>query len=147
MAEPPGSVLFCCTSNAIRSPMAEAIAKHYYARQIFIDSVGVVAGQLDPLAVEVMDEIGIDLKGHRPKTFSDLEDTSFDLVIPLSPQAHHRALELTRYMACEVEFWNTFDASSVEGSRETQLAAYRSVRDYLLRKILNRFGPPRPPVV
>lgn len=147
MAESPRSVLFCCTSNAIRSPMAEAITKRFYGQQIFVDSAGVVRGMLHPLAIEALDEIGIDLSRHRPKVFGDLEDQSFDLVISLSPQAQHKAMDLTRYMACEVEFWNTFDPTLVEGSRETQLDAFRTVRDELQRKILARFGAPRAPVV
>jgi protein-tyrosine-phosphatase len=139
MAELPGSVLFCCTLNALRSPIAEGIFKHLHNRRVFVDSVGVRAGALDPFAVAVMEEIGIDISRHRPKTFENLEDTSFDLIISLSPEAHHRALEMTRAMACEVELWNTFDASIVEGSRETRLDAYRAVRDTLTRRIRDRF--------
>lgn len=139
MAEPPGSVLFCCTLNALRSPIAEGIFKRLHTRRVFVDSVGVRAGALDPFAVAVMEEIGIDISRHRPKTFENLEDTSFDLIISLSPEAHHRALEMTRTMACEVELWNTFDASVVEGNRETRLDAYRAVRDTLMRRIRERF--------
>jgi protein-tyrosine-phosphatase len=139
MADLPGSVLFCCTLNALRSPMAEGLFKLLYNRRIFVDSVGVRAGELDPFAVMVMDEIGIDISRHRSKSFDNLEDTSFDLIISLSPEAHHRALELTRTMACEVEFWNTFDPSIIEGSREVRLDAYREVRDTLMRRIRERF--------
>jgi protein-tyrosine-phosphatase len=98
------------------------------------------AGVLDPFAVEVMDEIGIDIGRHRPKTFDDLDDESFDEVISLSPEAQHRAVEMTRAMACEVVFWNTFDPSMIEGNREARLDVYRAVRDELLRKIKARFG-------
>jgi protein-tyrosine-phosphatase len=139
MGDLPGSVLFCCTLNAVRSPMAEGIFKLLHNRRVFVDSVGVRAGELDPFAVAVMDEIGIDISRHRCKSFDNLEDTSFDLIISLSPEAHHRALELTRTMACEVELWNTFDPSIVEGSRETRLQAYREVRDGLMRRIRERF--------
>ncbi len=135
----PGSVLFCCTMNSIRSPMAEGILKSLFPRQVFVDSAGLRKGERDPIAAEVMDEIGLDITKHRPKTFDDLEDSSFDLIITLSPEAHHRALEMTRTMACEVEFWNTFDPSIVEGSREQKLQAYRDVRDTLLARIRKRF--------
>lgn len=135
----PGSVLFCCTMNAIRSPMAESMLKMLFPKQIFVDSVGLRRGERDPMTVEVMDEIGLDLSRHRPKTFDDLEDSSFDLIISLSPEAHHRALEMTRTMACDVEFWNTYDPSIVEGSREQRLEAYRSVRDALMRRLQQRF--------
>jgi protein-tyrosine-phosphatase len=136
---PVTSVLFACTYNAIRSPMAEAMLKHFHGLRLYVDSVGVREGDLDPFMVAVMDEVGIDMARHRPKTFEDLEDTSFDLVVSLSPEAQHRAVELTRTMACDVEFWNTFDPTLVEGSREARLDAYRGVRDQLRRQILKRF--------
>jgi protein-tyrosine-phosphatase len=139
VAEQPSAVLFACTSNAVRSPMAEAILKHLHGRRIFVDSVGVREGELDRFAVEVMEEIGIDISRHRPKTFDDLEDESFDEIISLSPEAHHRAVEMTRTMACEVSFWNTFDPSLVEGNRETRLDAYRQVRDRLFERIREQF--------
>ena len=139
MADLPGSVLFCCTQNALRSPMAEGILKMIHGKHVFVDSVGVRGGELDPFAVAAMDEIGIDISRHRPKTFDNLEDTSFDLIISMSPEAHHKALEMTRTMACEVEFWNTFDPSLIEGSREVQMDAYREVRDQLMRRIRQRF--------
>lgn len=135
----PSSVLFACTFNSIRSPMAEALMKHLRGRQIYVDSVGVRAVEIDPFAVAVMDEIGIDLSKHRSKTFDDLEDTSFDLVVSLSPEAQHSAVELTRTMACDVEFWPMFDPTAVEGSREEMLGAYRMVRDQLRKRILERF--------
>ncbi|HEY8013733.1 MAG: arsenate reductase ArsC [Dongiales bacterium] len=139
MAELPGSVLFCCTLNALRSPMAEAMLKHLHGRRIFVDSVGVRAGALDEFAIAVMDEIGIDITKHKPKSFDDLEDDSFDLIVSLSPEAQHKAVDMTRTLAAEVEFWNTFDPSIVEGSREMRLDAYRQVRDQLMNRLLLRF--------
>lgn len=139
MGELPAAVLFSCSENAIRSPMAEALLKHLLGHRIYVDSCGVRAGALDPFAVAVLEEIGIDRSMHRPKTFDDLEDSSFDLIVSLSPEAQHSAVEMTRTMACDVEFWNTFDPSLVEGSRETRLEAYRSVRDQLLQRIRRRF--------
>ncbi|MFO1152244.1 MAG: arsenate reductase ArsC [Rhodospirillales bacterium] len=136
----PSAVLFACTHNAIRSPMAEGILKHLVGRQIFVDSAGVRPGELDLFAVEAMDEIGVDIARHRPKSFQDLEDESYDLIISLSPEAQHRAIELTRAMACEVCFWNTLDPSIVEGSREMRMDAYRMVRDQLLKRIKGEFA-------
>ena len=143
MGDLPSAVLFACTENTVRSPMAEAILKYLHGRHIYVDSVGVRKGELDGFAVAVMDEIGIDVSHHHPKTFEDLEDTSFDLVTSLSPEAQHKAVEMTRVVACDVEFWNTFDPSVVEGSREVRLEAYRQVRDELMRHIKKRF-PVRP---
>ncbi|MBM3537209.1 MAG: arsenate reductase ArsC [Alphaproteobacteria bacterium] len=138
----PGSVLFACTMNSIRSPMAEALLKHIHGRRIFVDSVGLRAAPVDPLAVEVMSEIGIDLRGHRAKTFDDLADSSFDVIVTLSPEAQHRAVEMTRIMACDVEYWQTFDPTIAEGSREQRLASYRQVRDYLAARLRERFPAP-----
>lgn len=135
----PSSVLFCCTFNAVRSPMAEAILKYLHGSQIFVDSVGVRADEVDGFVIAVMDEIGIDVTKHRAKTFDDLEDESFDLIISLSPEAQHKAVDMTRTMACDVEFWNTLDPTIVEGSREERLEAYRMVRDGLMRRIRERF--------
>ena len=113
----------------------------------FHDSVGVRAGEVDPFAITVMEEIGIDVSKHRSKSFDQLEDTSYDLIVSLSPEAQHRAVELTRTMACEVEFWRVLDPSLIEGSRETRLHTYREVRDQLLRRIKERFGSDIKPVV
>ncbi len=143
----PSSVLFACTRNSIRSPMAEALLKHLWRQRIFVQSVGVRAGELDPFAVAVMDEIGISIEAHRPQSFEDLHDSSFDLIISLSPEAQHSAVELTRTMACEVEYWPTLEPSIVEGNRQTRLEAYRAVRDQLMMRIEARFPPPLRPEV
>ena len=141
MAARSTAVLFACTHNAVRSPMAEGLLKHLLGHRIYVDSVGVRPGDdTDPFAVQVMDEIGIDIAGHRPKAFDELEDDSFDEVISLSPEAQHRAVDMTRVMACDVVFWNTFDPTLIEGSRESRLDAYRQVRDQLMRRIKEHFG-------
>lgn len=147
MGDIPGSVLFACTNNAIRSPMAEGMLKHLFGDRIYVDSVGVRAGQLDPFAVAVMDEIGINVSRHRPKAFEDLEDTYFDIVISLSPEAQHKAVEMTRTMAADVEFWKTLDPSFVDGSREERLKVYREVRDELWERIKLRFQAMAAPAV
>ena len=141
--ELPSAVLFACTFNAVRSPMASAIMRHLYGRCVYVHSAGARAGELDPMAGEVMEEIGIEIGKHKPRRFEDLEDTSFDLVIALSPQAQHKAVELTRTMAVEVEYWPTQDPTAVEGSRDQQLDAYRAVRDELMRRIRARFSVDR----
>jgi protein-tyrosine-phosphatase len=142
----PGSVLFACTMNSVRSPMAEAYLKHLHGTRIYVDSVGVRGREVDGFAIAAMDEAGLDIRGHHPKTFDELEDTSFDLVITLSPEAQHRAVEMTRTMAVEIEFWNTLDPTVVEGDRETRLVAYRQVRDSLFARIRARFPPPPKPI-
>ena len=141
--ELPGSTLFACTMNAVRSPMAAAIMRHLFGRFVYVESAGARAGELDPMAVEVMEELGIEIGKHKPKCFEDLEDASFDLIVTLSPEAHHRAMEMTRTMAVDVEYWPTVDPTAVEGSRAQRLDAYRAVRDELLKRISARFAVDR----
>ena len=140
--ELPGAVLFACTLNSVRSVMAAAILRHLAAGRIYVESAGVRAGDPDPFVVAVMDEIGIDVSEHSPHSLQELHDTSFDLIVTLSPEAHHQALELTRTMAVDVEYWPTLDATVMigQGSREQVLDCYRGVRDQLFDKIRTRFG-------
>lgn len=120
--------------------MAEGILKYLHGHKIYVDSAGAREGEIDGFAIAVMDEIGIDLSRHRAKTFDDLEDSSFDLIISLSPEAQHKAVDMTQWMACDLEFWNTFDPSIIQSEdRETVLDAYRKVRDQLMERIKNRF--------
>ena len=140
MVELPSAVLFACTMNSVRSPMAEGILKFLHGTRIYVDSTGVRASEVDGFAVAVMDEIGIDIASHKPKAFEALEDSYFDLIISLSPEAQHRAIEMTRVMAVEIEFWNTFDPTVVEtDDRELRLEAYRQVRDHLMDRLKGRF--------
>jgi protein-tyrosine-phosphatase len=142
----PGAVLFACNFNRVRSPMAEALLRRVLGDRVFVDSCGLKLDPrddldgVDPFAEAVMAEISCDLSRHRPKTFDELEDDSFDLVISLTPEAQHRAVEMTRGRAAEIEYWPTFDPTLSEGSREARLAAYREVRDDLAARIAQRFG-------
>ena len=135
VAQRPQSVLFACSENAIRSPIAEALARRRVGRAVHIESVGVRPGQRNGFVTAVMDEVGIDLSRHQPRVFEDLDDDSFDLVVTLSPEAHHRALEFTRNSAAVVNYWPTFDPTAVEGSRDAVLRAFRAVREALVRRI------------
>ena len=136
----PGAVLFSCSMNAVRSPMAEGLARHLFGKEIYIASAGVREGEFDPFAVAVMQEVGIDISRHQPRVFEDLEDSSFDLIVSLSPEAHHKALEFTRTLACDVLYWPTIDPTATEGSRERRLDAYRDVRETLTKRIKNLLG-------
>jgi protein-tyrosine-phosphatase len=139
----PQAVLFACGLNAVRSPMAAALMRHMFGRSAYVGSAGVRKGELDPFAVAAMDEIGLDITKHRPMTFEEVEDwegLNFDLIITLAPEAHHKALELTRTIAAEVEYWPTPDPTGTEGSREQRLDAYRAVRDHLAKRIAERFA-------
>ena len=135
------SVLFMCAMNAVRSPMAEALAKHFFGKSIYVQSAGARKGEVDGFVTTVLDEIGIDLSRHKPKSIEELEEwegLNFDLIITLSPEAHHKALDLTRTHAAEVEYWPTVDPTVFQGSREQKLDAYRDVRDGLIKRIKQR---------
>ncbi|WP_292531422.1 low molecular weight phosphatase family protein [Methylocystis sp.] len=136
----PQSILFACTLNTVRSPMAEAIARHYFGREIYFASAGLKRGAPDPFAIAAMEEIGVDISAHKPHMFEDLEDSNFDLIVTLSPEAHHKALEFTRTMAVDVVYWPTPDATAAQGSREAILDAYRDVRERLTVRIKNLLG-------
>jgi len=141
----PQAVLFACTFNSVRSPMAEAIAKYLFGKEIYIQSAGVRKGEQNGFAVAIMSEIGIDMSGHEPHTFAEIDDTAFDMIISLSPEAHHSAVEFTRTMAVETIYWPTIDPTAFQGSRETKLAAYREVRDGLRQRIRELLGKPGDP--
>src|ERR1700740_1373264 len=139
----PKAVLFSCGLNSVRSPMAESLLQHMFPQALYGRSAGVKKGELDPFAVAVMAELGQDISKHRPMTFEELDDwegLNFDLIVTLSPEAHHKALDLTRTIAADVEYWPTPDPTDTEGSREQRLDAYRAVRDMLLARIKERFG-------
>ena len=142
-ARNPQAVLFACGLNSVRSPMAESLLRQMFPQALYVKSAGVKKGELDPFAVAAMEELGIDISRHRPMTFEELEDwegLNFDLIVTLSPEAHHKALELTRTLAVEVEYWPTSDPTPTEGTREQRLDAYRQVRDQLTARIRRRFG-------
>ena len=141
-ARPPLAVLFACSRNAVRSPIAAALFAQIFGRAVYVGSAGVRKGELDPFAVAAMAEIGLDISRHKPVTLEELDEwegLNFDLIVTLAPEAHHRALELTRTSAVDIEYWPTADPSAVEGSREQRLDAYRAIRDQLLARIRQRF--------
>ncbi len=135
----PSSVLFACNMNAIRSPIAAALLRHLAGPGHYIRSAGVRPGDVDPFTVEVMKEIGIDITEHEPVAVSELFDSYFDLIITLTPEAHHQALELTHYMSVEVRYWPLINPALVEGNREQIMDSYRKCRDNLLNTLTDYF--------
>jgi protein-tyrosine-phosphatase len=139
-------VLFACGLNSIRSPMAASLMTQMFGGAIYVGSAGVRKGELDPFAVAIMAEVDIDISRHKPATFEELEDLeglNFDLIVTLAPEAHHRALELTRTSAVDVEYWPTANPAVIEGSRDQRLDAYRQVREQLAARIRERFAGQR----
>ncbi|WP_331461899.1 low molecular weight phosphatase family protein [Roseibium limicola] len=141
----PTSVLFVCGMNAVRSPMAAAIARALFPSQIYVRSAGVRQGVSDPFVDSVMAEVGMDTSQHKPKTLEDLAESGFDLVITLAPEAHHAALEMTRTDAVDVEYWPTMDPTLATGSRSQILDAYRGIRTQLMARIKKRLDWTPPP--
>jgi protein-tyrosine-phosphatase len=136
----PSSVLFVCGRNSVRSPIAEALAEALFPDGLYVASAGVSPGDRDPFVDSVLAEIGLDLGGRRPHGLDDLEDLNFDLAVTLSPEAHHRVLELTRTQGIEVEYWPTPDPTITTGTREQIMASYRDLRERLSARIRERFG-------
>ena len=137
VADPSRAVLFLCDRNTIRSPMAAALLAHLHGGS-HAESAGIVPGESDPLSQAVLDEIGLAITAP-PRPIEEVRLGRFDLIVALSPQAQHRALELTRNLPMAVEFWQVADPSLAHGSREQRLATYRMVRDDLLRRLKERF--------
>jgi len=128
--------------NAVRSPMAAGLLKQMFGTNVYVGSAGVQKGELDPFAVAAMEGVGIDISRHKPRTFEELDELeglNFDLIVTLSPPAHHKALDLTRTVAADVEYWPMVDPTAAEGNREQRLNAYREVRDQLMERIRERF--------
>lgn len=136
----PAAVLFVCGMNAIRSPIAEALARRILGPGTYIASAGVRQGERDPFVDAVLSEIGIDLGTRQPQTLEELKDDFFDLIVTLAPEAHHQALELTQTSATEVIYWPMPDPTVATGTREQILDAYRDVRDRIAEKLAGRFG-------
>lgn len=144
----PGSVLFCCDHNAVRSPMAEGIMKKFYGTGTYVQSAGVTNDmEIDGFSIAVCQEMNVELSRHRSRSFDEMENwgddlSSFDLVIALSPASQRRALDLTRFYHLDVEYWPILDPTGLGESREAKLVSYRQARDQIKERLLARFGPP-----
>jgi len=144
----PHSVLFCCDHNAIRSPIAEGMMKHFYGRAAYVQSAGVKNDmEVDGFAIAVCKELGIEISQHRSRSFAEMKEWgddlgSFDLVVALSPASQRQALELTRVSHLEVEYWPIMDPTGLAESRDAKLAIYRQIRDQIRHRMIDRFGPP-----
>ena len=143
----PGSVLFCCDHNAVRSPVAEGLMKKLHGERVFVQSAGVHHDlDVDPFMVVVAGELDVDISRHRTKSFDDMEEwgddmASYDMIVAMSPAAQRRALEYTRHLSIEVVYWATLDPTGIGELREQKLDAYRQTRDQILKSIIATFGP------
>ncbi len=132
------SILFVCNMNSVRSPMAAALLNRQTAGDAKVDSAGVYEGGLDPFVEIVMQELGVSLENHEPKTLSNVELENVDVIVALTPEA---AVEARRFLPREkIEFWDIENPSQERGGREAILEAYRGVRDELQRRLQARFA-------
>ena len=144
----PGSVLFCCDHNTIRSPIAEGLAKLYYGKQIFIQSAGILNDlEIDGFAISVCEEIGIKLAKHQPRSFLDMDQwgdriDSFDLVVALSETSKRKVIDATKSYAVKVIYWQIFDPTITVKRREDKIEYYRKTRNQISAKLINFFGTP-----
>jgi len=144
----PGSVLFCCDHNAIRSPIAEGLAKLYYGKKIFIQSAGILNDlEIDGFAISVCEEIGVKLAKHQPRSFLDMDQwgdriDSFDLVVALSETSKRKVIEATKSYAVKVIYWPIFDPTATVNRWEEKIANYRKTRDQISAKLIDFFGTP-----
>ncbi|MGR3320690.1 MAG: arsenate-mycothiol transferase ArsC [Pseudooceanicola sp.] len=145
----PQAVLFCCDHNAVRSPMAEGIMKHFYGQGTYVQSAGVNNDlEIDGFAIAVCAEIGVELSRHRSRSFDEMQKWgddlgSFDLIVALSPASQRRALDLTRYYHLTVDYWPIMDPTGIGETREHKLNAYRQTRDQIVSNLTSRWGQPR----
>ena len=143
----PSSVLFCCDYNAVRSPMAEGLAKKLYQNKAYLQSAGVRHDkEIDGFAIAVCEECGVELARHRSRSFDEMSEwgddlSGFDLVVALSPASQRKALDLTRYFHLEIEYWPILDPTGLGETRADKLAAYRTTRDQIISRLVERFGP------
>jgi protein-tyrosine-phosphatase len=143
----PGSVLFCCDHNAVRSPVAEGLMKKLHGDTVFVQSAGVHHDiDVDPFMVVVAGELDVDISRHRAKSFAEMEEWgddmgSYDMIVALSPASQRRALEYARHLSIEVVYWPTLDPTGIGEGREQKLDAYRQTRDQILKSIIATFGP------
>ena len=135
----PGSLLFACTHNMVRSPMAEAMLQARFAKRIFLDSCGIHPGTMDGFTVKVMEEVGLDISSHAPKNFDDLQDDYFDMVVCFSEESFAIAREFARGKSTDVEYWPVYDVALTSENQQLRLNAYRYVRDVITRYLNDRF--------
>lgn len=133
---PKKSVLFICIHNSARSQMAEAFLKTYGGARFTVESAGLEPGKLNPLVVEVMKEIGIDLSGKTTQGVADLlkQGKTFDAVITVCDEASAERCPMFPGKGRRLH-WGFPDPSRFEGSHQEKLAQTRLVRDQISAKV------------
>ncbi len=127
----PRGLLFLCVANSARSQIAEGIARSLAPKDVVVFSAGSNPGQLNPLAVQVLGEIGIDISDHQSKGIPTIPADSVDAVITLCAEEVCPAW-LGRAHRIH---WGLPDPAAAAGDDEARLAAFRTVRDELMRRL------------
>lgn len=138
---PVQSILFACSLNSVRSPLAEGVAKHILGRRVYVDSAGLKKTPRDPFVLAVLREIGVEFADDSPHTIEDVQFESFDLIVTLSQEARDHIAARVRASAVELVHWQIDDPTLSEGSREARLHIYRGVRDRLAALVRERIVP------
>jgi arsenate reductase len=126
-------VLFLCTANSSRSQMAEGIVNHLFGDKIAAFSAGTEATMVNPIAIEVMKEIGIDISKHRSKNLSEFDGQRFDYVITLCGNANETCpLYIGGTKKTHIGF---DDPAKAQGTKEEILNEFRRVRDEIKEKL------------
>jgi len=143
MARLPGSLLFVCNLNRVRSPMAAGLTRKLYGDAIRVESCGLEpTGEIDPMVAVVMQEVGVDLFDHQPRGLGGLTLEAFDMTIALTAEAWAPVRAAVTASGAKADYWQTEDPTVGEGSREMRLEAYRVARRTLEARIVACFGPP-----
>ena len=126
-------VLILCTGNSARSQMAEGILRHEAGDRFEVSSAGTNPGMVNPLAIKVMKEIGIDISDHYSKSVEEFTDQEFQYVITVCDKAN----ENCPFFPGQVRrvHWSFEDPAAAEGDEETRSEVFRRVRDQIQRRL------------
>jgi len=130
-------VLFLCTENSCRSQMAEGILRHLMGNEFEVFSAGLRPSVVNPIAIKVMAEIGIDISGHRSKSVDEFQGMNFDFVITTCDAARETCPVFpgkSRHL-----HWGFNDPAEAKGSENEILSAFRKVRDEIKSRIQEDF--------
>lgn len=133
MADPRQRVLILCTGNSARSQMAEGLLRNEAGGRFEVFSAGTHPGPLRPEAVAVMREIGIDISGHRAKSVEEFVNQPFDYVITVCDNARETCPVFPS--TARMLHWPFDDPAAVTGPEQQRLAAFRTIRDQIHRRI------------
>ena len=131
-------LLFLCTENSCRSQMAEGILRHLRGNEFEVESAGTRSSVVNPMAIKVMAEIGIDISGHRSKPIQEFQGVNFDFVITTCDAARETCPVfpgIARHLQ-----WSFSDPADARGSEEETLSAFRKVRDEIKLRIQEEFS-------